>query len=95
MIFFCYVCPPAACIFMGRPFSAILACVLCLFFWLPGIAYALTVYVDYKANKHMGTLTGAIRGGKGGGGKQVKVPKMIDHPRIGANGHRFKRKKRK
>ena len=30
MLFWCYVCPPLACMLMGRPFSAMLAGILCM-----------------------------------------------------------------
>lgn len=94
MLFWCYVCPPLACILMGRPFSAMLASVLCLFFWIPGVNYALVTYVDYKGGKHVGTLAGAIRGQ--GQSKRTRAkaaePELINNPRVGMGGTRFKRK---
>ncbi len=101
MLFWVYVCPPLACIFMGRPFSACLASILCLFFWLPGVSYAKTIYVDYKTNNHMSNLTGAIRGKpetkkearrlKAAAAEEARQAQLIDKPHVGVHGTKFKR----
>jgi uncharacterized membrane protein YqaE (UPF0057 family) len=45
----CYLCPPAAVLLCGRPFSMVMNCILTLWFWLPGVRHALVVYADWKA----------------------------------------------
>jgi hypothetical protein len=100
MLFWCYVCPPLACMFMGRPFSAILASILCMFLWLPGVAYAKTCYVDYKSGSHVGNITDAIRGKpeRGRAGRRARrelaaaEPALIDKAHVGAHGTKFKRR---
>jgi len=97
MLFWCYVCPPLACLLMGRPFSSCLAAFLCMFFWIPGVAYAKTCYVDYKASRYMGDLTGAIRGKPERGRRRVlaepEAPRLIDKACVGTLGTKFKRRK--
>ena len=100
MLFWCYVCPPLACLLMGRPFSACLAAILCMFFWLPGVAFAKTCYVDYRAGSYMGGLTDAIRGKpeKGRAGRQARrqlaaaEQPLINKAHVGAHGTKFKRR---
>lgn len=101
MLFWCYVCPPLACVFMGRPFSSFLAMFLCMFFWLPGVAYAKTCYVDYKSSSHVNSITDAIRGKpeRGRAGRKTRKAVVaseplpsIDDPHVGANGTVFKKK---
>ena len=102
MLFWCYVCPPLAVLMMGRPVSSCLAAVLCCFFWLPGVAFAKTCYVDYKSGSHVNSLTDAIRGKpeKGRAGRQARrqlraeePPPLIDKAHVGAHGTKFKRAK--
>jgi uncharacterized membrane protein YqaE (UPF0057 family) len=54
--------PPAAVAMCGKPFQAILACFLMIFFWFPGVIYAWIVVADFKANDRNERLVHAIGG---------------------------------
>ena len=56
----CYLCPPAAVLLCGRPFSMILNCMLTCWFWIPGVKHALTVYADWKIEFHHQSMMGGI-----------------------------------
>lgn len=61
MLLLCFICPPLAVLFMGRPFSAILNSLLTLFlFWVPGIKHALVVYADWKSERQVSRIVTAI-----------------------------------
>lgn len=47
----CIVFPPAAVLFTGRPFLAVVNLLLCLFLWIPGIVHAFFVVSEYKADR--------------------------------------------
>lgn len=90
ILLLCYLCPPLAVLFMGKPFSAVLNVFLTgLFFWVPGIKHALVCYADYKSNKQVGRLVGAInnpahakRGSSGG-----SVTNNVTHNHYASGGH--------
>jgi len=44
------VFPPLAVILAGKPGVALLNCILCLFFWIPGVIHALLVVSEAKAD---------------------------------------------
>lgn len=105
MLFFVYVCPPLAVLFMGRPFSAILNCYLTLFGWVPGVKHALVIYGDRKVNKITNRMTKAISEPKWAESlkqqsegrvtrKRQKVEAVcIDNAHIGMNGTQFRHKR--
>lgn len=102
LLFLCYVFPPLAVLFMGRPFSAVLNFFLCAFFWVPGVKHALACYADRKVNGitraiHNPKWTqandeqseGRVRR-KGQNGPMVVV--VYDNPHVGKNGTYFRPK---
>lgn len=48
---FAIIFPPMALILCGKPIQAVLNFALCLFFWLPGVAHALLVVFDTRAEQ--------------------------------------------
>jgi uncharacterized membrane protein YqaE (UPF0057 family) len=102
LLFLCYVFPPLAVLFMGRPFSAILNFFLCAFFYVPGITHALTCYADYKVNGIKRAIDnpkwtranneqslGRVRRR---GQQEVVVVTVYDNPHVGKNGTYFRSK---
>jgi uncharacterized membrane protein YqaE (UPF0057 family) len=49
--FLAIILPPLAVLLCGKPFSAMLNFVLCLFFFIPGIIHALLVVADKRADE--------------------------------------------
>ncbi|WP_042355661.1 YqaE/Pmp3 family membrane protein [Bacillus rubiinfantis] len=47
----CIIFPPLAVLFVGKPFQALLNCILCLIFWIPGVIHAILVVNEKKADK--------------------------------------------
>lgn len=101
MLLACYLCPPLAVLFMGRPFSAIYNFFLTSLFWVPGVNHALVVYADYKSTKSVKQITGAInnpawtqqqRAPRGGQRVQREVVVVYDNPHVGKNGTYFRPK---
>ena len=43
--------PPVAVLSTWRPISAVLNCVLCLLFWVPGVLHAILCVADYNADE--------------------------------------------
>jgi uncharacterized membrane protein YqaE (UPF0057 family) len=43
--------PPAAVLFVGKPFQALLNLILTLIFYIPGVIHAVLVVKDAKADK--------------------------------------------
>lgn len=48
-LFLCWVCPPMAVLFCGRPFSMVINMVLTLFGWIPGVIHAVSIYSDHRS----------------------------------------------
>jgi uncharacterized membrane protein YqaE (UPF0057 family) len=103
ILFLCYVFPPLAVLLMGRPFSAIGNMFATLFGWMPGVRHALVCYADYKVDKGIGKITGAINRPKyitEGSQRQKPARSRVkqvytetyDAPNIGRNGTQFRRK---
>lgn len=106
LLFLCYVFPPLAVLFMGRPFSAVLNMVLTMFGWAPGVKHALVCYADRKGTKSVKQLTKAINHPewtkpdeeqsegrmRRKGQKGPLVVHYIDSPYVGMNGTQFRRK---
>lgn len=57
------VCPPAAVLLVGKPFQAVLNCLLCLLFVVPGIVHALLLVMQYKANKRQRRMLAVMKEG--------------------------------
>lgn len=107
ILFLCYVFPPAAVFFMGRPFSAVLNVFLTAFGWVPGVQHALVLYADRKSDKVTRKITKAIdhpkwfdiQGQSSAPSKASRSKKkpveenLIDSPYIGVNGTKFRRRK--
>lgn len=105
ILFLCYVFPPAAVLFMGRPFSAIMNCFFTLFGWVPGVKHALIVYADYKLNKMGNKVVRTIdhpawtrpnkeqSEGRARGRSQKPMPVYFDSPQVGMNGTKFRAKR--
>lgn len=45
--------PPLAVLICGKPFSAFLNLILCLFFYFPGMIHAILIVNNYNADKRM------------------------------------------
>jgi len=59
-IFLCYVFPPLAVLFCGKPFTAILTLILTVFGWYPGVQHALFIVNNHFQDKRLGGVTKAI-----------------------------------
>ena len=59
-IFLCYVCPPLAVLFCGKPFTAILTLIMTIFGWKPGVHHALLIVNNHFQDKRIGGMTKAI-----------------------------------
>lgn len=99
MLLLCYILPPVAVLFMGRPFSAILNFFLCAFFWAPGVKHALACYADRKVDKVTNRVVGAINNPTWTqqqraprGRTQPEVVVIYDNPHVGKNGTYFRPK---
>lgn len=105
ILFLCYVFPPLAVLFMGRPFSAVLNFFLCAFFYVPGITHALACYADYKANGIKRAIDnpkwtrafqeqaeGRVRRKGQRGPVHVETVVIYDNPHVGKNGTYFRPK---
>ena len=58
------LCPPLAVLMCGKPFQAMLNCLLCLLLYLPGLIHAVAVVAEHKSNERNAAIVGAIRGGR-------------------------------
>jgi uncharacterized membrane protein YqaE (UPF0057 family) len=101
MLLLCYIFPPLAVLFMGKPFSAILNCFLSMFFYLPGLKHALVCYADWKVDKSVDKITKAIHDPHHvrATARATKAPRqrvvervVYDNPHVGANGTKFRSK---
>jgi uncharacterized membrane protein YqaE (UPF0057 family) len=59
-----FLLPPLAVLLCGKPFQAILNCLLTLFFYVPGVIHALLVVSDYHADRRTRTIVRAMRENK-------------------------------
>ncbi|WP_183580166.1 YqaE/Pmp3 family membrane protein [Mucilaginibacter sp. X5P1] len=59
--FLCFICPPAAVLTTGRIGSFILSIILTIFFWIPGIIYAILVTNDFYSARRNRRVVRAIR----------------------------------
>lgn len=104
ILFLCYVFPPAAVFFMGRPFSAVINFFLTSCFWVPGVKHALAMYADHKVegirraidnpkwSKANDERSLARVQRKGRGPVHVETVVIYDNPHVGKNGTYFRRK---
>lgn len=61
ILILCWMFPPLGVALMGKPFSAVLNLFLTAFlFWVPGVKHALICYADYRAERHVNRIVGAI-----------------------------------
>ena len=93
----CYICPPLAVLFMGRPFGMILNMFMIFGGWNNMVKHALVCYADRRGSQYVGKVTGAIHKPQWTQGTRRSLPepeqpRLIDDPCIGANGTVFKRK---
>lgn len=96
----CYVCPPLAVLFMGRPFGMLLNMLMIFGGWSNMVKHALICYADRRGSQYVGKVTRVIdkpAWAKNLGGpsqKQVSTPapQLIDDPCVGSRGTVFKRK---
>lgn len=92
----CYICPPIAVLFTGRPFGMMLNMFIMLSGWGNAVKHALACYTDRRVLQYTGKITDAINnpGWTQGNnqGSSEDEPRLIDDRHIGANGTRFKRK---
>ncbi len=51
MILVAILLPPVAVLACGKPFQALINCLLTLFFWFPGMIHAIIVVNSYNADK--------------------------------------------
>jgi uncharacterized membrane protein YqaE (UPF0057 family) len=102
LLFLCYVCPPLAVLFMGRPFSAVLNLFLTGLLWAPGVGHALVCYADYKGERGVRRIVGAVNAPKylqesaspRRRSREVEreVVVVYDNPHVGRNGTYFRPK---
>lgn len=97
MLLLCYLCPPLAVLFMGRPFSACFNFVLWCFFWIPGTKHALVCYADYKNTKSTSRVVNAVDNPKWTQQPRSRrvereVVVVYDNPHVGKNGTYFRPK---
>lgn len=64
LYFLAILLPPVAVLLCGRPMSALLNLVLCLFLWIPGIVHACFVVSEAKQDKRYKNLEKAVRSGQ-------------------------------
>ena len=57
-----FIFPPAAVLMCDKPFEALIAFFLMLFFWIPGTLYACFVIASSEANERNEKLIRAIQG---------------------------------
>ena len=97
----CLLCPPLAVVLHGKPISALVNMVLCMFFWVPGVIHALSVNSQAHESKQTKQIVRAIRGKKVKRKKPCplhradRTPQLsssYDDPFIGEGGTKFKRK---
>lgn len=60
MRYFLCLIPPLAVLLCGKPFQAVLAFILTLCFYVPGVIYALIVVSSHKADKRADKIVKAI-----------------------------------
>lgn len=60
MYFFAVVLPPLAILMAGKPFQFLISIPLTIFFWIPGIIYAIMIVNEYKADQRNQQLVNAM-----------------------------------
>jgi hypothetical protein len=94
----CYICPPIAVLFMGRPFGMFLNMFMIFGGWNNMVKHALVCYADRRGKQYVGKVTGAIHNpqwtqpSRSSRRSLPEVPKLIDDPCVGTKGTVFKRK---
>lgn len=93
----CYISPPMAVLFMGRPFAAIMNMMMIFGGWNNMVKHALVCYADKRGTQYVGKVTDSINNPAwtrqlGQGGQSDPEPRLIDDPCVGSNGTVFKRK---
>lgn len=97
----CYICPPLAVLFMGRPFAMIMNMLMIFGGWGNMVKHALVCYADKRGSQYVGKVTKSIDNpawarnlGGLSQGHQVSTPEpqLIDDPCVGAKGTVFKKK---
>jgi len=96
----CYICPPMAVLFMGRPFASMMNMLMIFGGWNNMVKHALVCYADRRGSQYVGKVTKAID--QPAWTRQFQQPQrqvrsapepqLIDDPCVGANGTVFKRK---
>lgn len=101
--FLCFVMPPLAVLFCGKPFSAFFNLLMTCLFWVPGVIHANLVLTDHLQNGNANRVVKAIKAvpraiveqrprGMRAELRNVKVASFIDDPATGAKGHKFRRR---
>jgi uncharacterized membrane protein YqaE (UPF0057 family) len=62
--FLCFIFPPAAVLTTGRIGSFILSIILTIFFWIPGVIYAILVTNDFYENRRTRRVIRAVKYGR-------------------------------
>ena len=94
----CYICPPLAVLFMGRPFGMLLNMFMIFGGWNNMVKHALVCYADRRGKQYVGNVTSAIhkpqwtQAPKQKSLPQPQTPQLIDDPYTGSKGTVFKRK---
>lgn len=94
----CYICPPLAVLFMGRPFASMMNMFMIFGGWSNMVKHALVCYADRRGSQYTGKVNKSInspawtRQLKQPQAQSSSQPRLIDDPCVGANGTVFKRK---
>lgn len=93
----CYICPPLAVLFCGRPFAMFINMFMVLGGWRNAVNHALVCYADRRGSQYAGNITKAIHKPEWTKPSRRSLPEkqetpLIDDPCVGARGTRFKRK---
>lgn len=94
----CYMCPPLAVMFMGRPVAAMMNVFMIFGGWNNMVKHALVCYADKRGSQYTGSITKAIntpswvRDFSGQRSLPESGQQLIDDPHVGANGTVFKRR---
>ncbi|WMT39745.1 YqaE/Pmp3 family membrane protein [Paenibacillus sp. D2_2] len=64
LYFLCFLLPPLAVLFCGKPGSFLLNILLCIFGYIPGVVHAFLVVNSHKADKRNKELIRAMQQGR-------------------------------
>ena len=100
MLTLCYIFPPLAVLFMGRPFGAMLNMLMIFGGWGNMVRHALLCYADSRTRNYKNDVVGAISGLKDNSPVSRRSsqpakepePELIDHPCVGGKGTVFKQR---